>query len=405
MQSEHLSSVSDALQALRSGRMIVVVDDEDRENEGDLIFPAQCITEEKMVFIIHHTGGVVCLALSNAIADQLQLPLMVEKNTSKLQTPYTVSIEAAEGVTTGISAADRAHTVIRAINPVALPSDLRRPGHVFPLRAQDGGVLVRAGHTEAAVDLMKLAGMREGAVISELMLRDGTMMRLPAIRKFAALYEFPVLSIADLIAYRQKFETCIRREASTILETETGEWNMHVYTDTLKNEEHIALVKGNIVPENPTLVRVHSECLTGDTFGSHHCDCGHQLQLAMQKIAQEKTGVVLYLRQEGRGVGLLNKVRAYALQKEASVDTVEANARLGFANDLREYGIGAQILKDIGVGFVRLLTNNPRKVIGIHGYGLHVIEQVALEKKGLTEKQKRYLYTKKKKMGHKISSV
>ncbi len=397
-------SIAAALEALRAGRMVIVIDDEERENEGDLVIAAQHLTEEQMAFMIRHTGGVVCLALSNEIADQLDLPPMVERNTSKRGTPFTVSIEAAEGVTTGISARDRTRTVLAAINPVACPADLRRPGHVFPLRAQDGGALIRAGHTEASVDLCRLAGLRSGAVISELMHDDGTMMRLPALRAFAEEHDLLLISIADLIAERRRTETFVRREAETLLETETGLWRLCVYRDALHRSEHVALVKGQIHPLSPALVRVHSQCLTGDAFGSTHCDCGLQLHRAMELIAREGSGVLLYLQQEGRGAGLANKIRAYALQSQG-LDTVEANEALGLPADLREYGIGAQILKDLGVGHMRLLTNNPKKVVGLEGYGLHIAEQVPLELPPLTERQRVYLRAKKTKMGHRLRQV
>ena len=399
MDSFSLTPIPKALEALRQGTMVIIIDDEHRENEGDLVVAAEHMTTEKMAFFIRQTGGVVCLSLSNAIADQLDLPPMVERNTSARGTPFTVSIEAAKNVTTGISAQDRATTIATAINPVANPGDLSRPGHVFPLRAKDGGVLVRAGHTEASVDLCRLAGLREGAVISELMHENGTMMRLEGLKEFATRYSIPLMSIADLIAYRRKNETFIRKEAETILETQTGEWTMRVYSESIQNSEHIALIKGDIEPLNPTLVRVHSECLTGDAFGSLHCDCGCQLDVAMQQIAQLGSGVIVYMRQEGRGIGLTNKIRAYNLQ-EQGLDTVEANEKLGFPMDLRTYGIGAQILKDCGVGHIRLLTNNPKKVVGLEGYGLHLTEQVPLHIEPKSEKQKKYLRTKKEKMGH-----
>jgi len=385
--------------------MIVVVDGEDRENEGDIVSAAEHVDTEKMAFMIRHTGGVVCLALSNAIADTIDLPPMVQRNTSARGTPFTVSIEAAEGVTTGISAADRVATIRAAVSPVARPEDLRRPGHVFPLRAADGGVLVRAGHTEASVDLCRLAGCREAAVISELMHDDGTMMRLPALTAFAAEHGLPIISIADLIAYRQRNETFIRLEAETRIETQTGEWRMRVYADAVHGSEHVALIKGTIDPLLPVLVRVHSECLTGDAFGSLHCDCGAQLQLAMRSIEAEGSGVIVYMRQEGRGIGLQNKVRAYELQRTEGVDTAEANELLGLPVDLRTYGIGAQILKDCGVGNMRLLTNNPKKVVGLAGYGLHLMEQVPLEVTPVTEQQKKYLKTKREKMEHVLRNV
>lgn len=397
---ETCPSITGAIETLRNGGMLIVVDDENRENEGDLVIAAEHAGESALAFFIRHTGGVVCLSLSNTIADQLDLPDMVARNTSSRGTPFTVSIEAAEGVTTGISAKDRATTIAAAINNVAKPQDLHRPGHVFPLRAKDGGVLVRAGHTEASVDLCKLAGLREGAVISELMNEDGTMMRLPELEAFSKEHDIPIVNIADIIAYRRKHETLIRKEAETILETETGDWNMSVYTDSLSDAEHVALTFGNINPLKPTLVRVHSECLTGDAFGSLHCDCGAQLDAAMSTIAKEGSGIIVYMRQEGRGIGLANKIKAYQLQREEGLDTVEANERLGFPMDLRTYGIGAQILKDVGAGHIRLLTNNPKKVVGLEGYGLHLLEQVPLEVPAKSERQKTYLQTKRDKMGH-----
>lgn len=399
------ASISEIFETLRSGRMVIVVDDKERENEGDLVIAAEHATQDSMAFFIRHTGGVVCLSLSNHIADQLDLPPMVKRNTSTRGTPFTVSIEAAEGVTTGISAHDRAVTVQTAMSLVAKPEDLHRPGHVFPLRAEDGGVLVRAGHTEASVDLCRLSGLREGAVISELMNEDGTMMRLPEITEFAAQHDIPVIAIEDIIAYRRQNETLIRKEAETTLETETGEWVMRVYTDTVSHAEHVALIKGDIQTMQPTLVRVHSECLTGDAFQSVHCDCGDQLHTAMQAIHKEGAGIVVYMRQEGRGIGLVNKVKAYNLQREEGLDTVEANERLGFPMDLRSYGIGAQILKDCGAGHIRLLTNNPKKVVGLEGYGLHLVAQVPLQTELKSERQKKYLQTKKEKMGHSIKHV
>ncbi len=402
--SESFCSVTRAVSALKRGQFVIVVDDADRENEGDLVLAAEFATPEKLAFTIRHTGGVVCLSLSNAIADRLELPSMVQRNTSKRSTPFTVSIEAKEGVDTGISAADRSRTIRTAIHPKSGPSDLSRPGHVFPLRAQDGGVLWRAGHTEASVDLCRMGGLREGAVISELMHDDGTMMRLPALLKFAKTHKIPILLIADLIAHRQRTESLILMQARSTLETRYGTFEISVYHDLLHHKDHVALKMGDIASKKPTLVRVHSECITGDVFGSHHCDCGEQLDIAMKLIAEEKKGILLYLRQEGRGIGLASKIRAYELQ-HLGMDTVDANRALGLPDDLREYGIGAQILKDLGVGKMRLLTNNPKKVVGLEGYGLTIVEQVPIEITPRSDKQRKYLRAKKKRMGHTLKMV
>lgn len=398
-------TIEQALSDLRSGKMVIVVDDENRENEGDLILPGQFVTPEKMAFIIRHTGGVVCLALSEHIADQLQLSPMVEKNTAKRATAYTVSIDSARDISTGISAKDRTKTILTALHLDAKPEDLVRPGHVFPLRAQKGGVLFRAGHTEAAIDLCRLAGVREGAILSELMHDDGTMMRLSALSDFAEQHKLTMISIADLISYRYKTERFIRLDAESELDTDTGKWHVKVYFDLLHEVEHIALVKNKIDFDGPILVRVHSECATGDIFQSKQCDCGQQLHKSMQMIDDEKSGVVLYMKQhEGRGVGLTNKIRAYHLQQTKSLDTLEANIALGLPEDLREYGVGAQILVDLGVCKVRLLTNNPKKMGGIGGYGLEILEQVPIEIVP-NPSNYRYLKTKKEKMGHTLKFV
>lgn len=394
------ATVPSALKHLKSGGMLIVVDDANRENEGDLVIAAEHVTATDMTFIIRHTGGVACLALSNAIADQLHLPPMVSRNTSLRKTPFTVSIEAAKGITTGISAKDRAKTIRTAIRKHAVPNDLRRPGHVFPLRAQDGGVLVRTGHTEASVDLCHLAGLREGAVISELMHDDGTMMRLPALQKFAKTHQLPILRIEDLIAWRRRQESLIERVSKASIRTQTGNWTVHVYRDRVTGQEHAALTQGNVSRNNPVLTRVHSECLTGDVFHSLQCDCGWQLEESMRVINKTGTGVVLYLRQEGRGIGLGNKIKAYALQARHRLDTVEANRKLGLPVDLREYGIGAQMLRDLGVTSLKLLTNNPKKISGLRGFGLTVAEQIPIKHPSPGKEQKKYLRTKKKKLGH-----
>ncbi len=398
------ASIDTAVEALKRGRFVIVVDDPSRENEGDLILAAQHATSENIAFMIRHTGGVLCLSLTEDIANQLELPPMVENNTSQRRTPFTVSIEAREGISTGISAADRAKTILTAVSPTAKPADLVRPGHVFPLRAQAGGVLVRAGHTEAGTDLMKLSGLRTAAVISELMNEDGTMMRMENLTAFGATHDIPIISIADLIAYRRRAENFVRPEPVTDLETEFGTWKFSVFEDVVHNKEHAALAMGTIEPMKPVLVRMHSECLTGDVFHSVHCDCGMQLDAAMRQIQAEGSGIIVYLRQEGRGIGLANKIRAYELQ-HGGLDTVEANRALGFEDDLREYGIGAQILKELGVGKIRLLTNNPKKIVGLEGYGLEIVEQVPLEIEAISDKQKSYMKTKKEKMNHKLRFI
>jgi len=393
-----LASVPELLAELRAGRPVVLVDDEDRENEGDLVLAADAVTPEKLAFMIRYTGGVVCLAMTNEMADRLDLPPMVQHNTAKRETAFTVTIEAREGITTGISAKDRATTILTAIRPDATPHDLSRPGHVFPLRARDGGVLRRAGHTEAAVDLCRLAGLTPAAAISELMHDDGTMMRLPAIREFAAEHGLKVGAIADLIAYRLERERFVTRVASAALPTEFGSFTIHGYVDEVRGDEHVVLTMGDVGDGEPVLVRMHSECLTGDALHSLRCDCGFQRDAAMRAIAEEGRGVLVYLRQEGRGIGLLNKIKAYALQ-DAGSDTVEANERLGFPADLRDYGVGAQVLVDLGVRRLRLLTNNPRKIAALRGFGLEVVERVPL-RVGENVHNVRYLRAKAEKLGH-----
>ncbi len=393
-----LATVEELLAELRAGRPVIVVDDEDRENEGDLILAAQNVTPEQIAFTIRHTGGVVCLAMTNELADRLELPPMVANNTARRGTAFTVSIEAREGVATGISARDRATTILTAIADGATAVDLARPGHVFPLRAQDGGVLRRAGHTEAAVDLARLAGLKPAAALSELMHDDGSMMRLPAILDFAAEHGLKVGTIADLIAYRLGRDAFVKRVVSARLPTVWGEFTVHGFVDEVSGGEHVALSFGDVATDEPLLVRMHSECLTGDALHSLRCDCGFQRDAALEAIAREGRGVLVYLRQEGRGIGLINKLKAYRLQDEGA-DTVEANERLGFGADLREYGIGAQMLVDLGVKRLRLLTNNPRKIRALAGFGLEVVERVPLHA-GENLHNQRYLRTKVEKLGH-----
>lgn len=394
---EGLATTEELLAEVKAGRMVVLVDDEQRENEGDLILPAATVTAEMVAFTIRYTGGVICLAMPNSLADHLELPPMVEHNSAPRRTAYTVSIEAREGVTTGISAQDRATTIRTTVKPGVTAADLVRPGHVFPLRARDGGVLRRAGHTEAAVDLCRLAGLPPVGAVSELMHDDGTMMRLPAILEFAKQHNLKVGTIADLIAYRLDRDSFVKHIASAALPTEFGQFVLHGFQDELRGNEHVALTIGDVT-KGPTLVRMHSECLTGDSLGSLRCDCGAQRDAALKMIADEGCGVMVYLRQEGRGIGLLNKIRAYALQDDGA-DTVEANERLGFPPDLRDYGVGAQILHHLGVHDVRLLTNNPRKIAAFTGFGMRVVERLPL-RVGDNQHNRKYLATKASKLGH-----
>ncbi|MFA5569392.1 MAG: bifunctional 3,4-dihydroxy-2-butanone-4-phosphate synthase/GTP cyclohydrolase II [Trueperaceae bacterium] len=396
--AEGLASVAELLDELRAGRPIIVVDDEDRENEGDLVLPAGRATTENVAFMIRHTGGVVCLALTEDAADRLELPPMVEHNTARRGTAFTVTIEAKDGITTGISAHDRALTIRTAAAADATAADLSRPGHVFPLRAKRGGVLRRAGHTEASVDLCRLAGLEPAAAISELMHDDGSMMRLPAIREFAAEHGLKVGTIAGLIEFRLSQDSFVRRVVSAALPTRFGAFTVHGYVDELTGAEHVALTMGDVSSGDDVLVRMHSECLTGDALHSLRCDCGAQRDAALARIAEEGRGVLVYLRQEGRGIGLLNKLRAYHLQDEG-LDTVEANEHLGLPVDGREYGVGAQILVDLGVKHMRLLTNNPRKLAALRGFGLRSVERVPLHV-GETVYNERYLRTKEQKLGH-----
>jgi len=395
--------IDEAIEDMRQGRMIILVDDEDRENEGDLCMAAEMATPEAINFMATHGRGLICLSMTSEKVAALNLPMMAENNTSTFGTAFTVSIEASKGVTTGISAADRATTIRAAVNPDALPSDLSRPGHVFPLKARPGGVLQRAGQTEGSVDLARLAGLDPSGVICEIMNADGTMARIPELMKFAKEHGLKIVTVKDLITYRMRTEHMVSRAAEVTLPTDFGDFHAIAYTNEVDPLVHVALIKGNIEKDKPVLVRVHSECLTGDVFASMRCDCGEQIHSAMKLIEKEGSGVILYMRQEGRGIGLVNKLKAYELQDQG-LDTVEANKELGFKADLRDYGIGAQILVDLVVKDMRIITNNPKKIIGLEGYALKVVERVPLEVSP-HEKNIAYLKTKKKKMGHILKKV
>jgi 3,4-dihydroxy 2-butanone 4-phosphate synthase/GTP cyclohydrolase II len=397
------ASIEEAVDAFREGRMIIVVDDEDRENEGDLTIAAEKITPEVVNFMARHGRGLICLSMTPERLDELEIPLMVSNNSSRFDTAFCVSIEAKGRTSTGISAADRAATILAAVDPATRPSDLARPGHMFPLRSRTGGVMVRAGQTEAAVDLARIAGLYPAGVICEIMNEDGTMARVPQLTKFARRHGLPMITIADLIKYRTRTESLVRRVAMAKMPTRFGEFHVHAFEDQVEGQTHMALVCGDIGDGQDVLVRVHSQCLTGDALHSIRCDCGAQLDAAMQRIADQGRGVLLYLNQEGRGIGLANKIRAYELQDEG-FDTVEANERLGFKADQRDYGMGVQILRELGIRTMRLLSNNPRKLVGIEGYGLSVSEWLPLEIPA-SDSTRRYLKAKKEKLGHKLSSV
>lgn len=395
-----ISSIEEVIEDIRAGKMIILVDDEDRENEGDLCMAAEAVTPEAINFMARYGRGLICLTLSPDLVEKLQLPMMVTDNQSPYGTGFTISIEARTGVSTGISAADRARTIQAAVAPDAKPQDLISPGHIFPLRARAGGVLVRLGQTEGSVDLARLAGCRTAGVICEIMNDDGTMSRMPDLEKFAAEHNLKIATIADLVAYRLRADVLVHRAAEARVPTDhAGEFKAVIYTNDVDKLEHLALVKGEIEPDKKVLVRVHSECLTGDVFGSARCDCGDQLFAAMRMIDQEGCGVLLYMRQEGRGIGLVNKLKAYHLQDSEGLDTVEANLHLGFKADLRDYGIGAQILRDLGVRKMSLLTNNPKKIIGLEGYGIEVLERLPIEMPA-NQENRNYLLCKRDRMGH-----
>jgi 3,4-dihydroxy 2-butanone 4-phosphate synthase/GTP cyclohydrolase II len=397
-------TVEQALKIVKAGKLIIIVDDEDRENEGDLMVAAEKVTPEVINFMTKHGRGLICMPLTEKRLRELDIPLMVRDNTAPFQTAFTVSIDAKKGVTTGISAYDRAKTVLTAIDRKTRPSDLTRPGHIFPLQAQEGGVLERAGQTEAALDITRLAGLGPAGVICEVMSEDGTMARMPQLEEFSRAHDIPILTIADLIKYRMRHERLVKKIEEADLPTKFGHFKVMIFEDSIHKEHHIALVKGEIKKDEPTLVRAHSQCLTGDTFGSVRCDCGDQLHRSMEMINKEGKGVILYiLNHEGRGIGFTNKIKAYAIQ-EQGIDTVEANRKLGFKTDQRDYGIGAQVLVSLGVNKLRLITNNPRKFIGLSGYGLEIVERVPIEIPP-NKVNLKYLKTKKEKMGHILDMV
>jgi 3,4-dihydroxy 2-butanone 4-phosphate synthase/GTP cyclohydrolase II len=395
-----LNTIDEAIADIKLGRFVIVVDDEDRENEGDLICPAEKVTPEMIAFMLKHTSGIICAPLTEHRANELDLPMMVDINTARHGTPFTVSIDYLHDTTTGVSASDRAKTILALVDPKTKPSDFARPGHIFPLRAVDEGVLRRAGHTEAAVDLSRLAGFKPIAILCEIMNEDGSMARLPDLKKIAAEYNMKIVSVQDLIKYRTQREKLVEKVVEVKMPTYYGEFKLHLYKNKVDNNEHVALTKGDVASGEPVLVRVHSECFTGDTLGSLRCDCQDQLHAAMMMVEKAGRGVVLYMRQEGRGIGLANKLKAYKLQEEGH-DTVEANRVLGFKADLRDYGIGAQILVDLGIRKMKLMTNNPTKIVGLSSYNLEVVDRVPIEIPS-NEMNASYLETKRKKLGHMI---
>ena len=395
-----LSTIEEAIEDIKDGKMVVIVDDEDRENEGDLAMAAEMITPEAVNFMASEGRGLICVPMMAQRLDQLRIPMMVYENTARLSTAFTVSVDVLKGATTGISVQDRAATIRALVEPSTVAEDLGRPGHIFPLRYMEGGVLVRAGQTEASVDLARLAGLYPAAVICEIMNEDGTMARMPHLDAFSGKHKIKIVSVADIIAYRTEHERLIERVAEARVPTEHGEFVAVSYRSIVDRDEHVALIKGPISPEDEVLVRVHSECLTGDVFGSIRCDCGAQMDLALQAIQREGKGVFLYMRQEGRGIGIHNKLKAYALQDDG-LDTVEANLKLGFPPDLRHYGVGAQILVDLGVKKMRLLTNNPKKVVGLESFGLKLVEQVPIIAP-VNDENRKYMKTKQERMGHLI---